>query len=81
MLTLFYLLFNLTYQQYFQAFFLSMTLENLNKLSFIPTKNYNTNKLESGILQLSDGTHIIIDETVLRPGQLDVNGVKHVQVC
>ena len=58
-----------------------MTLDNLNKLTFIPTKNYTTNKLESGIFQLSDGTHIVVDETVLKPGQLDPNGVKHVQVC
>jgi len=57
-----------------------MTLDNLNKLQFIPTKNYNTNKLESGIFQLSDGTNIIVDETVLKTGQLDPNGVNHVQV-
>ena len=57
-----------------------MTLENLNKKCFIPTKNYSTNRLDSGILQLSDGTSIIVDETVLNAGHLDANGVKNVQV-
>lgn len=58
----------------------SMTLENLNKLSFIPTKNYETERLDTGILQLSDGTHLILDESAMKPGSLDANGVKHVQV-
>ena len=57
-----------------------MTLNNLNKQTFIPQKNYSTNRLDSGILQVSDGTRFVIDETVLKPGQLDENGVKHVKV-
>ena len=53
---------------------LPMTLENMNKLKFSPSKDYAANRLTSGVLQLSDKTHFVIDETVLQQGQLDANG-------
>nr|CAB3263700.1 mini-chromosome maintenance complex-binding protein [Phallusia mammillata] len=62
-----------------KAFYLRMSLENMNKLHFTPTKNYSTNRLDSGILQLSEGTHMVVDESALQPGQLDQNGVKNIQ--
>ncbi|CAK8689041.1 unnamed protein product [Clavelina lepadiformis] len=62
-----------------KAYYLPMSLENMNKLKFIPKKNYSSNRLDAGLLQLSDGTHLIVDETALKPGQLDTNGVKNVQ--
>ncbi|KAG8310425.1 hypothetical protein J6590_064453 [Homalodisca vitripennis] len=40
-------------------------------------KNYETNRLESGLLQLSDKTHLVIDETMLEPGQLNDRGVRN----
>ena len=46
----------------------------MNKLSLIPKKDYKENRLKSGVLQLSNGTHLILDETALQPGQLDTNG-------
>lgn len=47
----------------------------MNKLNFIPTKDYEGNRLKSGILQLPDRCHLVLDETALQPGQLDVNGM------
>ncbi|XP_071442064.1 mini-chromosome maintenance complex-binding protein [Hetaerina americana] len=58
--------------------YLPMTITNMNKLSFRPKKDYKTNRLTSGILQLSSNTHLVLDETALSPGQLDSNGVHNV---
>ncbi|EDV20813.1 uncharacterized protein TRIADDRAFT_31319 [Trichoplax adhaerens] len=60
-----------------KSYFLSMTLSGMNSLLLSPKKDYNANRLQSGILQLTAGTHLILDETVLEPGQLDPNGVKN----
>lgn len=58
--------------------FLSMTLNNMNTLSFIPKKDYTANRLKSSILQLSESSNLIVDETALEAGQLDGNGVRNV---
>ncbi|KAK2161874.1 hypothetical protein LSH36_108g04002 [Paralvinella palmiformis] len=58
-----------------KCYLLPLSLENMNKLSLVPKKDYKVNRLKSGILQLSNGTHLILDETALQPGQLDSNGV------
>ena len=58
--------------------FLSMTLNNMNTLSFVPKKDYTANRLKSSILQLSESSHLIVDETALEAGQLDGNGVRNV---
>lgn len=50
------------------------TLDNLNNLNLVPRKDYDSDKLISGILQLSDNTHLIVDETKLIPGQVTANG-------
>lgn len=62
-----------------QSFLLKMSLHNMNKLKFSPYKDYTANRLCSGVLQLADKTNLVIDETALEPGQLDVNGVKNIQ--
>ena len=54
-----------------------MTIDNINKSKLVPKKDYKTNRLLSGGLQLSDNTHMVIDETVLEEGQLDNNGVQN----
>ncbi|KAI0229697.1 Mini-chromosome maintenance complex-binding protein [Lamellibrachia satsuma] len=61
-----------------KSFYLPMTLENMNKLRFSPKKDYNANRLSSGLLQLSENTHLVLDETALQPGQLDSNGVQNI---
>ncbi|XP_071793559.1 mini-chromosome maintenance complex-binding protein-like [Asterias amurensis] len=56
---------------------LPLSLKNMNKLRLTPKKDYTANRLKSGILQLSDKTHLVLDETALQPGQLDTNGVQN----
>ncbi|KAE8589534.1 hypothetical protein XENTR_v10017603 [Xenopus tropicalis] len=60
------------------AHYLPMTIENMNKLCFIPRKDYNANRLVSGLLQLSPQTSLLVDETLLEQGQLDTTGVHNV---
>ncbi|XP_063702955.1 mini-chromosome maintenance complex-binding protein [Culicoides brevitarsis] len=52
-----------------------MTLENMNTCQFVPKKDYKTNKLTSGILQLAPHTHLVLDETRLQVGKLEAAGV------
>ena len=46
----------------------------MNSLRFVPRKDYAANRLETGLLQLSARTHLMLDETALEPGQLDAKG-------
>nr|XP_023016612.1 mini-chromosome maintenance complex-binding protein [Leptinotarsa decemlineata] len=62
-----------------KSYYLPMTLENLNNLSFVPKKDYESNCLISGVLQLSDNTHVVLDETKLSSGKLDAAGVNNVK--
>ncbi|XP_017070007.2 mini-chromosome maintenance complex-binding protein [Drosophila eugracilis] len=59
--------------------YLPMTLDTLNTAAFAPKKDYETNKLVSGILQLAPHTHLILDETCMQQGKLEANGVYAVQ--
>jgi hypothetical protein len=54
-----------------------LTLENMNSSVFLPEKDYEANRLKTGMLQLSDNTHLVLDETVMTTGELDSNGVKN----
>jgi len=56
---------------------LTLTLANLNSLPFIPKKDFEGNRLVSGLLQMPAGTHLILDETAMTDGQLDQAGVKN----
>lgn len=56
-----------------------MTLENMNTLQFVPKKDYKTNKLTSGLLQLAPHTHLVLDETRLQVGKLEASGVNAVK--
>jgi len=56
---------------------LTLSLANLNSLPFIPKKDFEGNRLVSGLLQMPDGTHLIIDETSMTDGQLDQAGLKN----
>lgn len=57
--------------------YLTMTVENLNKTVFVPKKDYETNRLETGMLQLTAHTHLLLDETAMENGQLDAEGVRN----
>ncbi|XP_072383994.1 mini-chromosome maintenance complex-binding protein [Diabrotica undecimpunctata] len=62
-----------------KSLYFPMTLENLNDLTFIPKKDYDLNYLSSGVLQLSDNTHFILDEIKLTPGKLNESGLNNVK--
>ncbi|CAD1477307.1 unnamed protein product, partial [Heterotrigona itama] len=57
-----------------KSYLLEITLENLNNLTLLPKKDYECNRLTSGILQLSENTHLVIDETGLTTGQITQTG-------
>nr|XP_017024050.1 mini-chromosome maintenance complex-binding protein isoform X1 [Drosophila kikkawai] len=59
--------------------YLPMTLETMNTSAFAPKKDYETNKLVSGLLQLAPHTHLVLDETCMQQGKLEANGVHAVQ--
>lgn len=42
-------------------------------------KDYETNKLVSGLLQLAPHTHLMLDETRMQQGKLEANGVHAIQ--
>lgn len=54
--------------------YLPLTIENFNKKTFVPKKDYKTNRLQPGLLQLPKHTHLILDETKLESGKLDQAG-------
>lgn len=60
-----------------QSHFFPMTLSNMNKVKFVPKKDYQSNRLISALLQLSQHTHLVLDETALTAGQLDTQGVQN----
>lgn len=53
---------------------LPLSLDNMNKMTFTPVKDYAANRLKTGILQIPDRCHLILDETALQPGQLNEHG-------
>jgi len=53
---------------------LPLSLSEVNSRQFVPKKDYTTNRLRAGLLQLSADTHLFVDETAMQPGQLDTNG-------
>jgi len=59
---------------------LPMTIQNLCSSNFLPTKDYATNKLSPSILQVGDGTVLVVDETALKAGNLSAEGTKNLQV-
>jgi hypothetical protein len=59
--------------------YLPLTLETLDTKKFSPRKNYDTNLLESGLLQMIDGTFLIGDETVMKTGSVKENGISSIK--
>ncbi|XP_077239151.1 E2F target protein 1 (ETG1) [Tasmannia lanceolata] len=52
-----------------------ITLDYLNTATLAPRKDYQMNRLVTGVLQLAQGTHLTIDETQLKAGTLNTVGV------
>ncbi|KAG0600553.1 hypothetical protein M758_11G042700 [Ceratodon purpureus] len=57
-----------------------LSLETLNKAPIAPRKDYETNRLVTGAIQLADGTHLTLDETALQAGTLGTIGVQNLEV-
>lgn len=55
--------------------FLPLTRANLDSSSFLPKKDFEANRLVSGMLQLSKGTSLVLDETAMTDGQLTSQGL------
>ena len=53
-----------------------MTLESFNEGKWTPKKNYDTGRLEPGILQVADGTQMLLDETQMQAGNLGESGLR-----
>ena len=56
------------------SFYLPLTIENFNTKTFVPKKDYKTNRLQPGILQLPKHSHLVLDETKLDSGKLEAPG-------
>lgn len=54
--------------------YLPLTIENFNSKCFVPKKDYKTNRLVPGFLQLPKHTHLVLDETKLDSGKLEQSG-------
>uniref|UniRef100_A0A5B7BBM3 Putative mini-chromosome maintenance complex-binding protein n=1 Tax=Davidia involucrata TaxID=16924 RepID=A0A5B7BBM3_DAVIN len=57
-----------------------LTVDYLNTASLAPRKDYQTNRLVSGVLQLAEGSHLTIDETQLQAGTLNSTGVENARL-
>ena len=60
-----------------KSHFLPMTVDNFNKMTFVPKKDFHANRLVSGLLQLPRHTHLVLDETVMSDGRLSPDGLKN----
>jgi hypothetical protein len=58
---------------------LPINIDSLENKRFSPRKDYDTNLLESGLLQLIDGTFILADETSMKEGQLTNKGIASIK--
>jgi hypothetical protein len=54
--------------------FFKCSVDSLNKSNFIPSKDYNKDKLLPALLQLPEKCHLLVDETGLNTGNLNEKG-------
>ncbi|KAL8144560.1 hypothetical protein V2J09_017592 [Rumex salicifolius] len=57
-----------------------LTVEYLNCASLATKKDYQTNRLVCGVLQVADGSHLTFNETLLVPGTLNSKGVENTRL-
>ncbi|KAI8029029.1 Mini-chromosome maintenance complex-binding protein [Camellia lanceoleosa] len=62
------------------TYFMPLTVDYLNTASLAPRKDYETSRLVSGVLQLAEGSHMMIDETHLQAGTLNSVGVENARL-
>uniref|UniRef100_A0A0G4I2X5 Mini-chromosome maintenance complex-binding protein n=1 Tax=Chromera velia CCMP2878 TaxID=1169474 RepID=A0A0G4I2X5_9ALVE len=58
-----------------------VTVKNLEKFNFAPKKDFILNRLVSGVLQVSAGTVVVLDELVLDEGKLTHKGIERLQAA
>ncbi|CAK9013270.1 Mini-chromosome maintenance complex-binding protein (MCM-BP) (MCM-binding protein) (Protein E2F TARGET GENE 1) [Durusdinium trenchii] len=58
---------------------LPVTPETLKQRRWTPQKDFDANRLRSGLLQLAPGTLLVFDETQMDTGPLDAAGLRAVQ--
>lgn len=57
-----------------------LSVDYLNTSTLAPRKDYETNRLMSGVLQLAEGSHLTIDETHIQAGTLTSVGVENTRL-
>ncbi|XP_023553593.1 mini-chromosome maintenance complex-binding protein-like [Cucurbita pepo subsp. pepo] len=60
--------------------YIPLTVEYLNTASLAPKKDFEINRLVPGVLQLAEGSHLMIDETQLEIGTLNSLGVENARL-
>ncbi|KAG7401721.1 hypothetical protein PHYBOEH_011010 [Phytophthora boehmeriae] len=55
-----------------------LSLSELNSTKFMPCKDYEREVLLSGVLQVANGTTMLVNEAALTAGQLNEQGVKNI---
>lgn len=58
---------------------LVITTESLTEMRFQPRKNYDTNQMEPGMLQMLEGTNVVCDETHIKEGKIEKNGISNIK--
>lgn len=56
---------------------IQLTLQNLNSAPWTPRRRESSPFLTTGLLQISSGTHIVVDETVMEAGSLNETGLRN----
>jgi hypothetical protein len=56
---------------------IQLTLQNLNSAPWTPRRPESSPFLTTGLLQISSGTHIVVDETVMEAGSLNETGLRN----
>ncbi|CAI6363991.1 unnamed protein product [Macrosiphum euphorbiae] len=59
--------------------YLPIQIHTMNNMDMIPRKSYTSNRMETGFLQLSDRTHLVVDETDLQPGNFNSKGILNLE--
>lgn len=52
----------------------------LNGAKLVPKQSHATKRLERGSLQMAEGTHLLLDESHMKPGRLSATGINNLQV-
>jgi len=57
--------------------YLPLSRQHLETNNFVPAKDFEANRLVSGLLQLPASTNLVVDETMMSDGQLNPRGLSN----